>query len=103
MTDQTQTLMPPAASLASLFLAIATRPDLADLVAVGRAYPREDGTLAHVPIAYEHTDPTWDDRPYVVHTAVVDDDGVLRLVHGDYDLTFDEATKHPRITGKERE
>lgn len=86
-------------SIEDLFWHIAEHPWSTgnSVVAVGRPQPADKDQVAHVAIAY-WSDNRWneDGCHYVVHDVYVED-GQLKFVHGDYDLTLEEALLHPRI------
>ena len=83
-------------SLVRLFASLRDDPRMnvgEGIVAVGRPEPSvPDAQYAHVRVAYDRgRSPFGEDRTFVIHHAMVDDEGALHLAHGTYDLTREEA------------
>lgn len=57
---------------------------------VTRAHPGVPGLLETWIVTWKRTTDA-SDTPYVVHNAVVQEDGTVTLVNGSYDLSWDRA------------
>lgn len=69
------------------------------LVKQGAFMPGGKGDYAAVRVVCLRDDPTWEDRPFSIHTAVLKVDGdaaehpTVYLVSGHYDLTVEQAAE----------